>query len=144
MRYWIHSTLTNDHLYTQWTRPEDKNLSPEVIPDPVFIKGGANRATFPDDRFGRHTPRGVMTEVTERQMEYLEGCWNFQRHKKRGLITVTTSKEDPEDIARDMHPKDNSAPLTDSSPELNKPDPPTAPGEGIVAKAVRVMQQAVG
>jgi hypothetical protein len=120
-RFFIFSTLTNSHLYHQWTRPADKHLGPEVIPTPVLINGGANRATFPDGKHGRYTPRGVMTEVTEPQMEYLDGCTAFQRHKKQGFIIVSTSKDDAENIARDMHPKDNSAPLTPESPELNKP-----------------------
>lgn len=128
MRYFVHSTLSSDHQYTNWTRPSEKAMSPEVIPNPVLIKGGANMATSPDTKKGRHTPKGVMTEVTESQMEYLERCTAFKRHLKEGLVRVTTSKEDPEDIAKDMKPKDGSAPLTESSPELNKP------GEGEVRK----------
>jgi hypothetical protein len=131
MRYFIHSTLSNPHIYTQWTRPSDQNMSPEIIGTPVRIEGGANIATSPESKKGRYTPKGVMTEVTEAQMDYLEGSTKFKKHKARGYIIVTQSKEDPEDIARDMKPKDNSAPLTPDSPELNKPDGPKAMKDGV-------------
>jgi hypothetical protein len=64
----------------------------------------------------------------------------FLKHLKNGFITITTSKEDPDVVARDMQKRDNSAPLTPSSPELNKPDEKEEQSEGIVAKAVRVMK----
>jgi hypothetical protein len=143
MRFYIHSTLTHSHKYHQWSQPTDQNMIPEIIGIPVVIQGGANRATFPDDKFGRHTPKGVMTEVTEEQMDYLNGCSAFQKHVKQGFLTVTHSNEAPERIASDMEKRDNSAPLTPDSPEFNKPDPVEPEGETIVTKAVRVMKGAL-
>ena len=136
-RFYVFSTLTNDHVYTQWTRPSDPNMGPEIIPRPVLINGGANRATYPDGAQGRFTPRGVRTEVTEAQMEYLNGSTMFKRHLKKGFITVTTSKEESDLVARDMQKKDNSAPLTPTSPELNKPEGPhLSDDKGIVKTAL--------
>lgn len=139
MRFFVHSSLTKDHLYHLWSRPSDPNMSPEIIGEPVMIRGGANVATFPDSKFGRHTPHAVMTEVTEAQMDYLNQCPAFEKHVKRGFLTVTSSKHDPERIVKDMEKKDGSAPLTPSAPEFNRPDP--NPEDGAIATtSVRTMK----
>lgn len=116
----VYSTLTNAHCYTNWTRPSDKTLHPEVIGKPVTIKGGANLATSPESNMGRRTPKGVVTDVTDEQLEYLRQNKRFLSHEKQELIFVISSKEDPDKVARDMNPKDNAAPITPAHPKLNE------------------------
>jgi len=122
MIHFVHSTLTNAHRYTNWTRPTDPTLQPEIIPDPVVIKGGANLATSPESNMGRRTPRSVVTQVTDKQLEYLRANKVFNRHEKQERIFVLSSKENSEKVARDMNPKDAAAPLTPSDPHFNKPE----------------------
>jgi hypothetical protein len=89
---------------------------PEIIAQ-VVIKGGANLAT---DRL--ITPLGVRTEVTDQQLEQLEQNTIFQKHKKQGFIVVMSDKEDPDDIAKGMTPKDQSAPVTPNDPIFKRHD----------------------
>lgn len=113
MRYYVFSTLTCDHNYTNWNPPPETKSLIRTIRSQVLIKGGANLANVDNPRLA---PKGVMTEVTEQQMAELDHNSVFQKHKKRGFIVVTMSKADPEQVARqDMAPKDNSAPLTPDS-----------------------------
>jgi hypothetical protein len=144
MRYFVHSTLTQSRKYHQWSRPADPHMSPEIIGTPVTIRGGANVATFPDSRYGRHTPSGIATEVSEEQMDYLNGCPMFKKHMDKGFITVTTSKESPEKVARDLEKRDGSAPLTPDSPAFNAPDPEEQGEEKFITTAVRVLKKAIG
>ena len=76
----------------------------------VVIKGGANMGGK-----GLITPKGVVTHVTEEELEFLETVPAFQRHKAKGHITVVKSaKPDVEKVTAGMTKKDKSAPLTDS------------------------------
>lgn len=117
MQYFVYSTLTNDHAYTNWTLPTEIGQRPEIkkgadgFKEQVLIKGGANVAT---DRL--ITPIGIRTAVTERQMETLKRNKTFQKHMAQGFIVVKTEKDDPEVIAqRHMEKADLSAPLTPKS-----------------------------
>lgn len=115
MRYYVYTTLTNDHDYTNWTNPSDKTIYP-TIESHVLIRGGANRATVK-----QQTPLGIRTEVTELQHEQLMRNRKFLQHMDRGFIVVTTDKNDPEEIARkEMEKADNSAPLTPNSAIFKK------------------------
>lgn len=110
---YVYSTLTNDHNYTNWSTPSEKSMIRNVIPGAVLIKGGANLANVENPRVA---PRGVVTEITDKQLEYLEQNSVFRKHKNSGLILVLQSRVDPETVAQqDMKDKDNSAPLTPKS-----------------------------
>ena len=105
-RNFIYSTLTNAQTYTNYT-PHVAGQIPVAVEE-VTIKGGANLA---DSHFD--TPFGVMTEVTDEQMEILNRNFVFNQHKKAGYITIRTDKVDPEvAVAADMQQKDGSAPHT--------------------------------
>lgn len=147
MRHFVFSTLTKDHKYTQWDVPADKNQMPTIRGVPVIIKGGANRATFPEGSVGLHTPKGVVTEVSDQQMEYLDGCWKFKQHCQRGFLIVTSADTKPEIVAKDMEPKDNSAPLTPDSPEFQKEGMPSLEGDSerkLIDKIADKVKQAMG
>lgn len=110
MRVYVHSTLTCDHIYTNWNPPPDPKSLIRTIQSQVTIKGGANLANVDNPR---NTPKAVTTEVTEKEYDQLQRNSVFQKHLKRGFIVVTMAKVDAEVVAKaDMQNKDHSAPLT--------------------------------
>lgn len=107
-RNFVYSTLSTDVFYVPYHEKLDQNDMPIAEKDAgVLIKGGANVAT-------KHlvTPKGVVTTVSDEQLEMLEKNDLFQLHKKNGFIIVDTSKVDPEVRAADMEQRDDSAPAT--------------------------------
>jgi len=104
MPFYVFSTLTTDVVYTGWVKG---NSDLPVLEKQVLIKGGSNVA---DKRL--FTPLGIMTEVSEEELEVLENDQVFQLHKQNGFIKVEKKKADPERVAGDMKTKDQSAPLT--------------------------------
>lgn len=116
-RYYVYSTLTNDHAYTNWTLPTEVGKRPEIkvhadgFKEQITVRGGANLHT---DEL--KTPLGVRTEITEKQWLALQENKVFQKHLKAGLVLVKDEKDDPELIARKhMEKADMSAPLTPKS-----------------------------
>jgi len=102
---YIYSTLTTGMTYTSY---KQGGADLPVVEHRVHVAGGANVAD-------KHllTPRGVVTEVSDEDLEHLERNQLFQRHKANGFILVDTIKVDPEiKVAADMEQKDDSAPLT--------------------------------
>lgn len=100
---YILSKLSNTQCYTQYVKGvNDINNVVET----VVIKGGAdviNKKTL-------ETPNGVVTEVTEQQLDILKQNKDFNRHVELGFITVIEhkpSEEKVEEKAIEM-PKDNS------------------------------------
>ena len=110
----IVSTLSNTQHYTNYATPPHGGQPTEI--SKVTIKGGANLATK-----ALVTPHGVITEVTDQQLETLKANCVFRDHQKSGHITIRTSKVDPEKaVAAGMEAKDGSAPITPKSlKELN-------------------------
>ncbi len=58
------------------------------------------------------TPRGVVTQVSDEDMEWLQHDEAFKRHQKAGFIVVDRKKRNPEKVAAEMQDKDGSAPIT--------------------------------
>ena len=56
------------------------------------------------------TPRGVVTEITEEQADYLRANKVFQLHEKNGFVQISDAKTDPDKAAADMTGRDQSAP----------------------------------
>lgn len=100
---YIFSTLASDIAYTNHL-PGGADMPIEL--PPVVIKGGAG---VMNARIV--TPRGVMTEVTEEQLEYLRANEVFKLHEKNGFVMVSTTATDPDKAAADMTGRDNSAPM---------------------------------
>ena len=100
---YIFSTLTSPHQYPVWDTSND-------IPRKrgfVMIYGGANLPTK-----ALQTPKGVMTRVNENEFAVLESNLAFERHRKRGFLTVEDAPHSIDEVAKDMTPKDGSAPKT--------------------------------
>ena len=100
---YVFSTLSSDMDYTNHV---DGGADLPIELPPVRIKGGAGVA---DSRIV--TPRGVVTEVTDEQLEYLKANAVFRVHMANGFITVETKKADPEKVAANMTGRDASAPM---------------------------------
>lgn len=131
---YVFSTLSSDQVYVQWGDAPAQGGLP-VRRAQVLIAGGANVA---NERFV--TPQGVATQVTAEQLEILNGIKAFQDHVKANHIKVSKSKADADEVAQDMKPKDESAPLTEpdyapgEAPKIGAPsdedDAPAAPTRG--------------
>lgn len=119
-KLYVYSTLASDVAYTN--HKAGGGDMPIELP-PVVIKGGAGIA---NERLV--TPRGIVTEVTEQEVEYLRQNEVFKMHEKNGFVEVSESRVDPDTAAADMTGRDNSAPLV---PEDFKPEEQPASVGGI-------------
>jgi len=111
--YWVYSTLSSDQMYTQWAQSKDG--SPNTVQSEVLIAGKANLAD-------KHmiTPKGVVTKITAEQHDMLSKNDAFVRHKEAGYLLVEQIEANPDKVAKDMKPKDGSAPLVASDFEEGK------------------------
>lgn len=105
-KYYIYSTLTDSMNYTVY-KPGGADL-PQVEGN-VTIFGGTN---IPDKYL--RTPQGVVTPVTEAELEILKNNEIFKLHEKNGYIKISEKKVDPEVVAADMEGRDKAAPLVDA------------------------------
>lgn len=118
--YYVYSTATNSGSYVEYEKNASNELSipkkwPNGKPMVVTIKGGHGLS---DKHFV--TPKGVVTQVTDEEMEWLKTNPAFLRHMDRGFISYDKKKVAPEKKARDMEQKDNCAPLTPKDYEKAK------------------------
>ena len=104
---YVYSTLTNDQIYTLW-RPSKEEGKPNVAIKKVQIKGGHGR-------MGKNlvTPLGVVTEVTDEELDALQKCTAFVDHVKAGFIKVEKKK----DASAQKTPLDFANP-----PKVGKPE----------------------
>lgn len=126
MDYYVYSTASCDNYYCTFKKT-DVMAAAHIVDKKVLIKGGANISTTGAGNFV--TPQGVVTKVTEAQMEILNNSKGFQRHLAAGFVTVQKVAKDPNIVARDhLQAKDGSAPITPkdtnvlgkATPKLNK------------------------
>lgn len=105
MTFYVYSTLTADNAYAVYAHNPNQDLP--VIERSILVKGGNGVAT-------KHlvTPRGVVTEISDDDMELLEKDYHFQEHKRLGFITVEKKEIPVEKAIKNMAPKDKSAPKT--------------------------------
>lgn len=114
---YIVSTLSNDNTFADYhqsdvgvggmSRPATKKRS-------VTINGGANVAN------GLRTPQGVLTKITEEELDFLKSQRNFQKQVEGGFLTVLSSEADPDKVAADMTDRDQSAPLDEEKGDFEK------------------------
>lgn len=116
---YITSTLTTPVEYTLY---KDLPGKARAVAASVRINGGANVA----DKRTIVTPQGVCTQVTDEQLELLRKHPLFKEHEKKGYVAVveTRYKEDAEKAAKDLQPKDGSAPKTPQDYEEKKAKKP--------------------
>ena len=118
---YVYSTLTSPQQYTDYvkhdlTGPKDDRLP--VRKHSVYINGGANLA----QGNAVTTPKGVMTQVSKEDLEFLKQIPAFNDHVKRGFITTSNKKINADKAAEDMEAKDGSAPKTpEDFPEDKQP-----------------------
>lgn len=108
----VYSTLTADQAYAVWEKGGGDLPLKKTI---CLIRGGAGLANK-----NLITPRGVATHVTPAQLEALEQCDAFKRHKERGYIRVDDKELDAEKVADSMEGADGSKPLTEADFEKDK------------------------
>lgn len=104
---YVYSTATCAGKYVKYAPDNAKTQGHAKIIKSVTINGGHGVATK-----ALVTPRGVVTEVTEEELEFLLADPAFQRHMKAGFMTYDRTKVDPEKRAAEMAKGDNAAPLT--------------------------------
>lgn len=116
----VFSTLSSSNTYHKY-KPVEIDDSPSISGKPrvikpavvlrrVTIKGGAGIARGGIGNF--ITPNGVMTTITDEELEICEADPVFQMHKKNGHITVRATEGKPEKVYSEMEGKDKSAPKT--------------------------------
>ena len=125
---YVYSTITNPTSYVDYGSI-DPNSGHAIIRKRVNIAGGhgvaiANRGMAQGNI---HTPRGVATEVSESDLEFLLQNREFKRHMAAGFVTVDTKQVDPAKRAADMAEKDGSAPMTEADFEKSDQSSDEAP-----------------
>lgn len=99
----IYSTASSSTAFHDYSKTTDQL---QVINRTVVINGGAGVA-------GKHfiTPLGVMTEVTDDELAFLETDEVFISMQKNGFITVRNSNVNVEVAVADMETRDEAAPI---------------------------------
>jgi len=112
MSFYVYSTGTCSGIYTLYENTDPNSLPivkrrPDGSHIKITIQGGHGVSN-------KHfiTPRGVMTKVSDDDMNILLENKSFQRHVKAGFITYDKKNVAPEKKAASMKEKDGSAPLT--------------------------------
>lgn len=110
----VASTLATDVKYTLWA-PKSKD-APGGANTPlqhVTIHGGHGVAQKHAIHGGIETPIGVVTSVTDAQLELLKANSTFQTHMKNNYIRIIESdrKVASEKVADDLDKKEPSSPL---------------------------------
>lgn len=104
---YVYSTATCAGAYIEYAPDTNKNAGYAKEIRRVTIQGGHGVATK-----NLITPKGVMTKVTEEELDFLLKNESFLRHMKAGFMSYDKNKVDPEKKAASMAKGDNSAPLT--------------------------------
>lgn len=102
---YVLSKLSNSQVYTQYAKGQtDTNLN--VVVAEVKIDGGA-------DVINKQlvTPQGVVTKVSDNELEILKSNKDFQRHLEKGLVKYYNTAPKVEKEADKME-KDKSKQLT--------------------------------
>lgn len=112
----IISKRLSTFTYQQWTMNNGQYIP---VGKGVIINGGAGVVGGSDLLSGRplekrstSIPVGVLTFVNDETLDYLMGCWKFQKDISKGLIVVVKGKRldvsEGENIAqKDMVPEEN-------------------------------------
>jgi L-2-hydroxyglutarate oxidase LhgO len=121
MTNYVYSTLTCDNIYHLYAERTQKDQLNRIIAS-VKIKGGAGVAVGGNmNNPAIFTPQGVVTEVSDSDLEILKKNPVFIEHEKRGFLKVDSKKADANTVSQKMK-KDNSAPKTPSELPLHKND----------------------
>lgn len=108
--FYVYSTLTCDNEFAVYAPSDNRDIP--VIHKTILIKGGhgvAGKNLF--------TPKGVVTEVCDEDMEILNRDVQFLDQMKHGFITVEKKHIAPEKAAENMTDRDGSSPKRPSDYE---------------------------
>ena len=121
---YVYSTATADINYCDY-HPGPATEGSARLKRKVLIKGGANLAPL----HGRLiTPRGMVTQVSEEELSFLQNNEAFKRHMAAGYMHVDKANKDPDKVAAaGMAPQDGSAPITPKSKEVLGTSVPVVP-----------------
>jgi hypothetical protein len=116
MSFYVYSTATNSGTYVEYEKNAPNELAipkkwPNGKPMKVTIKGGHGLAQRGNSSH-IYTPRGMVTQVTDDEMEMLLNNKSFQRHMDKGFMSYDKKKVSAEKKAANMEEMDGSAPLT--------------------------------
>lgn len=114
---YIYSTASNDVNFVNWKKTSERSVT---IPEGnIKIKGGAN---VPNSNL--MTPKGVVTPVTQSQLDFLEKNKLFNSLIDQGFLKITKNKIKISKAVKDMEEKDKCANLRESDykkpPVLNQ------------------------
>jgi len=113
---YIYSTLTSANVYPVYKR-EESGVSTAV--KNIKINGGCN-VIKKTESGGLHTPRGVVTPVSDEDLALLMQDKIFNLHIKNGFITIDKKNIPISKVVNDMEARDSSAPLTEETIEKEK------------------------
>ena len=110
MTYYVYSTLacSNDYCVYREVPEEFQNVGRiHNILHKITIKGGTGV-------INKHlvTPQGVVTQISDEDMEYLLKDEVFNVHVKNGFITYQKHEEKVDKVVKDLKKKDKSAQMT--------------------------------
>lgn len=100
---YVYSSLTSPNEYVEWIKQGDQT----TIAKSVRIEGGSG---VMNKNF--LTPLGIVTEVSDADLEFLMKNDHFKFHMENGFIKVDKKKMDTEKAVSDMNLQDGSAPFT--------------------------------
>jgi tRNA A37 threonylcarbamoyladenosine dehydratase len=101
----VMSTLTNSVDYAVYAKVGD---GVKTVTKIITVKGGSYRR----DPKTLQMAQGVVTEVSDADLEILRQNPLFKQHEKNGEHIVVKSKKDASKAKKDGAPKDGSAQLT--------------------------------
>ena len=103
----VYSTSTCDNIFPVYTQAEPGQAA--TIKRSVLIRGGANLAK---GKLELVTKYGVRTEISDEDLAILKNDTEFNNMVQRGFMKIDERKRNAEEVAADMNPRDESAPLT--------------------------------
>lgn len=101
----VYSTLSSGMVFADYAQTSGNDLP--TISKRVEIHGKANVIT-------KHliTPKGIGTEVSPEDLDWLEKNESFKELVENGFLTVSNHQASADKVAADMTPRDASSPLT--------------------------------
>ena len=103
----IYSTLTCSNSFAVYAPKTDPKALSRIVRR-IEIHGGHGMK----NPKALDTPMGVVTKVSDEDLELLQKLSSFKRQVAAGYLVVDNKKTDPAKKAVDMNPKDASSPLT--------------------------------
>lgn len=103
----IYSTLTCSNSFVIYAPKTDPKALSRIVKR-IEIKGGHGMK----NPKGMDTPRGVVTKITNEELELLLQNISFNRQVKAGFLAIDDKNVDTDKKVTDMAQKDGSAPMT--------------------------------